>query len=573
MINKILLFTLALFTTSSFFSDIYSQSYNENDKDGLRAFLRQQSANTNITNFESLGFSQADTINWNSSEEWLTLLQEPKAGAYIDWAWDMSSPSRLTRLELKSFDDTNTQLAGFLDCKFFADLEYLDCSNSQISTLNISENINLKFIDCSANKLTALITPQGKILSSLDCSNNELNELDLSHNFSLNSINCSNNKLSVLNLKDNSNLVNIACANNNIGNLFLPNSIVLESLDCSNNNISKLSLADYVNLKLLSIDNNQINDIDISKNENLVSVYTQKNELADIDLSSNNQLRLLNAAYNNLDNINISYTPQIQYFYGQGNLFNSLNLASNNNILELNCSNNELLALDLSNNPLLTDLDCSFNYIEQIQTPGTTSSLLSFIGNDNKLKFSTLPIDYFSSSTQKLIYSPQALIDLGEVLFGDIIDLSSEFKIQNTNTLYEWTREDNTPTTNINNEGDGLFKAFVNEDIVYYSKATNSIFPDLDLMFKVKTLKDINIGVVENDSEKLYFFNKPSQQIQINNPDLIKSVDMFDAMGRRILQVPHIIEKNISVEGLPIGVYLIKINLKSGKSISDKISI
>ena len=46
----------------------FSQTYHEDDKEGLRAFLRQSSAEAGEINAQRLGLTLNDTLNWATSE-------------------------------------------------------------------------------------------------------------------------------------------------------------------------------------------------------------------------------------------------------------------------------------------------------------------------------------------------------------------------------------------------------------------------------------------------------------------------------------------------------------------------
>jgi len=572
MRNKTLLLTIAIFTTSFFSSKIYSQVFNEDDKEGLRNFLRQKSSVIDKTNIEYLGLSASDTTSWYSSEEWLLQLQTPGSITYIDWTWDMSTPCRLTHFEIKSFDGSNSNLAGDLDCKYFSELEYLDLANSQISNLDISENMKLRYLDCSGNKLASLDTYQNNLLTSLNCSENQLTELNLNLNFNLATLNCSDNKLSYLNVSENSNLIGLSCSNNDISKLVLPKSPLLDFIDCSNNNLSDLSLPKYGNLKLLSAGNNILSGIDVSENVELMSIYAAENNIDEFDTSTNNELVILNTSHNNLDKLILNSNPKLEYLFCFNNSLENLNIASNANLLVLNCNNNLLSSLSLDNNLLINELDCSFNDISSISASESATPLLSFVGNDNNLKFSSMPVDMFSSATKKLVYSPQAETDMGEVLYGNEIDFSSEYKIKEVITTYKWVLA-NDSEIEMNEVSNGIFTALINDDIINYCKMTNSLLPDLTLVFKIKTLENLDTGVTgNNDSNQPFYYDRPSQGIHFINPDDVKYVDIFDSLGRHRSELTNI-PSTLSLAKFAAGVYLIKVTMKSGKVVTKKISL
>jgi len=78
----------------------------------------------------------------------------------------------------------------------------LDCSDNQLTDLNVSNNTELIGLLCNNNQLTNLDVSNNTELNALRCNNNQLTKLDLSNNMKLTDVNeflalnCSNNKFS-----------------------------------------------------------------------------------------------------------------------------------------------------------------------------------------------------------------------------------------------------------------------------------------------------------------------------------------------------------------------------------------
>ena len=62
--------------------------------------------------------------------------------------------------------------------EFLTNLSGFDCTNNQLTTLDLSSVSQLRTLNCSNNQLTELDLSQVPNLSTLDCSNNQLTELD-----------------------------------------------------------------------------------------------------------------------------------------------------------------------------------------------------------------------------------------------------------------------------------------------------------------------------------------------------------------------------------------------------------
>ena len=91
-------------------------------------------------------------------------------------------------------------IASLEGIEFFTALTYLNCSNNQLTSLDVSQNTALKNLDCSKNQLTSLDVSQNTALSTLYCNNNQLTSLDVSHNPSLKYFSCFMNRISLDNM-------------------------------------------------------------------------------------------------------------------------------------------------------------------------------------------------------------------------------------------------------------------------------------------------------------------------------------------------------------------------------------
>ena len=83
---------------------------------------------------------------------------------------------------------------------YFINLKTLDCSQNDLSTLDISGNSSLSRLYCSENKLKSLNLSKNTRLVYLTASDNEIASLDLSNNRKLSLLSCSGNRLSSLDI-------------------------------------------------------------------------------------------------------------------------------------------------------------------------------------------------------------------------------------------------------------------------------------------------------------------------------------------------------------------------------------
>lgn len=98
--------------------------------------------------------------------------------------------------------------------EFFPELENLDCSENQLTQLDVSNNPNLILLDCERNLLTSLNVSKNTVLDALVCGSNKLDELDVSENPALKELYCSNNQLTSLNVSKNTELDTLDCSGN-----------------------------------------------------------------------------------------------------------------------------------------------------------------------------------------------------------------------------------------------------------------------------------------------------------------------------------------------------------------------
>ncbi len=116
------------------------------------------------------------------------------------------------------------ELTNLTDLQFFPNITELDCSNNNLTTLNLSKNTKLTAVYCQHNKIkgagtttaTKGQTDENTIwtlsanteLKILDCSYNQLVSIDLSKNTKLENVDCSHNiELVSLNVANGNNAV------------------------------------------------------------------------------------------------------------------------------------------------------------------------------------------------------------------------------------------------------------------------------------------------------------------------------------------------------------------------------
>ena len=124
---------------------------------------------------------------------------------YIVENVDQDKLGTLSPEELEQVTEMNVsglEIRSLSGISYFPHLSSLDCSDNNLTELDLSGNTELLSLDCSDNTLTELDLSGNTELLSLDCSDNTLTELDLGNNTELSSLSCSGNALGLVDLRN-----------------------------------------------------------------------------------------------------------------------------------------------------------------------------------------------------------------------------------------------------------------------------------------------------------------------------------------------------------------------------------
>lgn len=151
-------------------------------------------------------------------------------GAGADGVLTWKERQEVTELNLSGLGLTS--LEG-LDA--FPNLQVLDCSQNQLTRLDLSGCPNLTRVHCAYNRLESLDLSRNSLLKSLNCSFNRLKELDLSDHGALVSLYCEMNQLTALELAGCTRLTALYCRNNLLESLDLTDNTALEFIEIFSN--------------------------------------------------------------------------------------------------------------------------------------------------------------------------------------------------------------------------------------------------------------------------------------------------------------------------------------------------
>ena len=108
-----------------------------------------------------------------------------------------------------------------------AALTYLECSDNQLTQLNVEKSTDLAILYCDNNPLTQLNVDSNTALEWLYCTHNQLTRLNVDNNTALKTLICHNNQLSQLNVDNNTDLEFLSCFNNQLTELNVENNTAL----------------------------------------------------------------------------------------------------------------------------------------------------------------------------------------------------------------------------------------------------------------------------------------------------------------------------------------------------------
>ena len=182
-------------------------------------------------------------------------------------------------VKVTSIDVSWKSIQSLQGIEFFRALKSLDCHGAQLTSLDMSKNINLTYLHCGSNLITSLDVSKNTRLTSLYCLENQLTSLDLTNNTALGTLNCSSNKLASLDVSKNTALTRLYCNTNQITSLDVTQNTALTYLDCGYNKIAGLDVTKCTKLTELRCSSNKLALLDLSGCTQLTTLYCYQNNI------------------------------------------------------------------------------------------------------------------------------------------------------------------------------------------------------------------------------------------------------------------------------------------------------
>lgn len=301
------------------------------------------------------GEDLADTVQIIQYHDKVIEIPDPYFRKYCLTNFDTNNDGEITKRETEgvtSIRAANLNIRTVRGIEEFADLTWFDCSENQISELNVSKNEKLASLYCDNNQISTLLFNRRR-WEVFYCSNNQivsLGDIPIGASF----FSCSDNPIESLTLDTSfvtaHGTIHIMCDNTLLTELDLSKCANVYWLSCSGNKLQRLDLSNCRNLNSLGCYNNLLEEIRLPENGKISSIRAYKNRLKKIDLRQSIFLTSLWISENDLVTLDCSGCVSLE---------------------RLDCDKNKLQSLNLTNCPVLKSIDCADNLLTTLDVSET----------------------------------------------------------------------------------------------------------------------------------------------------------------------------------------------------------
>ena len=317
--------------------------------------------------------------------------------ALIDLGYDTGTPdgsvptaniSNIFEIELQGKNISS--LVGLQD---FTGLYGINCSNNQLTSLDVSANTNLGVLWCMDNQLTTLDVSANGDLEQLRCQLNQLSSLNVSNATKLYLLECDTNQLTSLDVGTNTDLETLTFNDNQLTSIDLGTNTSIEYLTCSDNQLTSLDLSTNTAIDYLECYDNQITSLDLSTNMALTYLDCENNQLTSLDVSTNTALEYLECDTNQITSLDLSTNTALEDLDCKKNQLTSLDLSTNTALMELNCSDNQLTTLDITAPTNLEAVRCKNNQLTSLIANGVDFTGVTVFQTTGNTGLSCIQVD------------------------------------------------------------------------------------------------------------------------------------------------------------------------------------
>ena len=309
------------------------------------------------------------------------------------WNFDSNKDGQISIGEvdkITELDISRKNISTIPEIQYFTSLTTLDCSNNQLTSLDMSGCTSLQTLNCSYNQLTSLDVSGYTSLQTLNCNHcNSMTFLNVSGCTNLTTLDCSNNFLESLDVSGCTSLQTLDGNWNLWTSLDVSGCTSLQTLNCNQcNSIESLNVSgctslakfDYrrykeddtqftylnmsgcTNLRYLDFGGHPLTYLNVSGCTNLEELNCKYNDnLTFLDASKCVSLKILECGSLKLSSLNVSECTKLWNLDCRSNQLTSLNVDGCTNLDILDCGNNQLTSLDVRRCTNLTYLYCINN--------------------------------------------------------------------------------------------------------------------------------------------------------------------------------------------------------------------
>ena len=178
----------------------------------------------------------------------------------------------------------------------------------------------------------SVLTSNINSITSLGVGSKNISDLTGIEDFTaLVSLHCDDNNLSTLDLTGNINLTQVYCIFNNLTSLDVSACTALTKITATDNNLISLNTTTNTALKILYVDRNSLGSLNVSTNTELLDFYCSDNQLGILDVSANTKLKRFSCFENNLTSLDVTTNNALVLLVCYSNNLSSLNLKNGAN--------------------------------------------------------------------------------------------------------------------------------------------------------------------------------------------------------------------------------------------------
>lgn len=307
-----------------------------------------------------------------TGSKYALLIMGAEAGEYtLDWGDGKTHKGKLNK--------TATRIQGNIeaqDLTIYGNIAVLECSNNQLTTLDVTKLSALTHLISRKNFVRDLDVSGNPELKLLYVQDSPLEQLDLTHNSKIDSLILTNNRLKELTLASHPTLELLMCTSNaQLKHLNLKDCPKLKHLDALQTLVDEYDLSKNSELRYVAVGlGRPLRTLSLPTNNKIDTLMVPAARLKTIDLSQTKQLKLLGIDNNyELSQLDLTGMTQLKALSCEGNALTSLNLSACQNLESLVCNNNQLTTLNVSGLNKLETLTCFSNDLATLNLTGCTS--------------------------------------------------------------------------------------------------------------------------------------------------------------------------------------------------------